>query len=178
MSKSIPCQQLMSKSAERVTKTEPPESALCLELRSGELVLWNGRVPRFEGLKGDRARIRDTNSAGLREVLVTELRGLPSLPIVELDQYLKRLRTIDTPDWSETRNSRSHHSRDTMSRDGTTTCPCRFSATGAWSAIAQCVLPLFATRHRQVDMERERLIRQSAPESACAAPPSRDGGRT
>jgi hypothetical protein len=38
-------------------KTEHPDSALRLELRAGEWMLWEGRVHRFEGLKGSRARI-------------------------------------------------------------------------------------------------------------------------
>jgi hypothetical protein len=68
------------------------------------LLLWdNGGVHRLEGLKGDRARIRDANSADLREVLLSELRGLPSLPIVELDQRVERVRNIETPDWSKAR---------------------------------------------------------------------------
>jgi hypothetical protein len=63
-------------------------------------VLWEGRVHRFEGLKGDRTRILESGSGDLREVSVTELRGVPSLPISELDQRLDRLRTIDTVNWS------------------------------------------------------------------------------
>ena len=63
------------------------------------MLLWDNRVHRLEELKGDRARIRDANSADLWEVLVSELRGLPSLTLVELDQRVERLRTIETPDW-------------------------------------------------------------------------------
>ena len=43
---------------------------------------WEGLLHRLESLKG--ARIRGTGSADLREVLDAELRGLPSLPILEL----------------------------------------------------------------------------------------------
>jgi hypothetical protein len=75
--------------------------ALRLELRSGELVLWEGRVHRLQSLEGVRARIQETGAADLREVLVTELRGLPSLPIVQLDQRLEKLRVADTPDWTK-----------------------------------------------------------------------------
>jgi hypothetical protein len=39
--------------------------------------LWEGRVHRFEGLKGGRARILESGSGDLREVSVTELRGVP-----------------------------------------------------------------------------------------------------
>jgi hypothetical protein len=63
-------------------------------------VLWEGRVHRFEVSKGGRARILEFGSGDLREVSVTELRGVSSLPISELDQRLDRLRTIDTVDWS------------------------------------------------------------------------------
>jgi hypothetical protein len=61
-----------------------------LELRSGELVLWDNRVHRFESLNGERARIRSADSADLREVLVSELRGVPTLSVAELDQRLER----------------------------------------------------------------------------------------
>jgi putative transposase len=71
-----------------------------MELRSGELVLWNGGVYKFEGLKGDRARIRDANCSDLREVPVAELRGLASLPIVELDRRAERLRSTDESEWN------------------------------------------------------------------------------
>jgi hypothetical protein len=45
----------------------------------------------LESLKGVRARIQETGAAELREVLVTELRGLPALPITQLDQRLEKL---------------------------------------------------------------------------------------
>jgi putative transposase len=103
-----------------LTKTELPDSALRLELRSGELLLWDNRVHRLEELTGDRAQIRDTNSADLREVLVSELRGLPSLTIVELDERVERLRTIETPDWSKAQR-REAVIREALQGDGRTT---------------------------------------------------------
>jgi hypothetical protein len=85
----------------KLTTTAPSDSALRLELRPGEWVLWEGRVHRLESLKGLRARIQETGSADLREVLVTELRGIASLPIAQLDRRLDNLRSVDTPDWNK-----------------------------------------------------------------------------
>ena len=48
-----------------------------------------------------RARIQEADATDLREVPVTELRGLPSLPFTQLDQRLENLRTVDPLDWSE-----------------------------------------------------------------------------
>jgi putative transposase len=121
LSKSVACQHFVSKSARRrLTTTAPPDSALRLELRSGELVLWEGRVHRLQSLEGVRARIQETGAADLREVLVTELRGLPSLPIVQLDQRLEKLRVADTPDWTKAQE-REAIIRDSLQGDGSTT---------------------------------------------------------
>ena len=79
----------------------PPDSALRLELRSGELVLWEGRVHRLKSLTGVRARIQESGAADLREVPVSELRGLPSLPITQLDDRVEKLRVVDSMDWSQ-----------------------------------------------------------------------------
>jgi putative transposase len=101
LSKSAACQHSMSKSAEKAHDDSASDSALRLELRPGELVLWEGRVHRLQSLKGVRARIQENGAADLREVLVTELRGLPSLPIMQLDQRLEELRAVSTPDWTK-----------------------------------------------------------------------------
>lgn len=85
---------------EGITDSGRPTSALRLELRPGEWVLWDGRPHRFEGLIEDRARIRDPATAELREVSVATLRGLPSLPPSDVDVRLDRQRTIDPPEWS------------------------------------------------------------------------------
>ena len=41
-------------------------------------MLWDGRVHRLKSLKGVRARIQETGATDVRDVPVTELRGLPS----------------------------------------------------------------------------------------------------
>jgi hypothetical protein len=74
----------------------------------------------LESLTGVRARIQETGTADLREVLVTELRGLPSLPIVQLDQRLEKLRVVDTPDWTKAQE-REAIIRDSLQGDGSTT---------------------------------------------------------
>jgi hypothetical protein len=80
--------------------TEAISSALRLELRPGEWVLWDARPHRFESLEKDRARIRDATTGELREVTVAELRALPYLPAVELDARVDLQRTIDPNEWS------------------------------------------------------------------------------
>jgi hypothetical protein len=104
----------------RLTTTAPPDSALRLDLRPGEWVLWEGRVHRLESLRGVRARIQETGSADPREVLVTELRGLPSLPIVQLDRRLEKLRIVDTPAWNKA-HQREAIILDALQGDGSTT---------------------------------------------------------
>ena len=83
------------------TTTAPPDSALRLELRPGELVLWDGRVCRLESLRGARARIPETIGADIREVPVTELRGVPSFTALQLDQRLETLRGVDQVVWTK-----------------------------------------------------------------------------
>jgi hypothetical protein len=85
----------------RPTTTAPPDSALRLELRPGELVLWDGRVCRLESLRGARARIQETIGADIREVPVTELRGVPSFTTWQLDQRLETLRGVDLVAWTK-----------------------------------------------------------------------------
>ena len=80
--------------------TEAISSALRLELRPGEWVLWDARPYRFESLEKDRARIRGVTTGELREVTVAELRALPYLPAVELDARVDLQRTIDPNEWS------------------------------------------------------------------------------
>jgi len=80
--------------------TEAITSALRLELRPGEWVLWDARPYRFESLEKDRARIREATTGELREVTVAELRALPYLPAAELDARVDLQRTIDPNEWS------------------------------------------------------------------------------
>ncbi len=89
----------MSPSAGRFTDPDSLNSALRIDLRPGEWVLWSGRPHRFESLHGGFARIRDSNSKELREVNVAEIRGLPTLALEDLDDRLDRSRTSDDPSW-------------------------------------------------------------------------------
>jgi len=84
------------------------------------LVLWEGRVHRLESLKGVRARIQETSAAEPREVHVTQLRGVPTLPIIQLDQRLEDLRVVDLPDWTKAQ-VRETIIRNSMQGDGSTT---------------------------------------------------------
>jgi hypothetical protein len=49
-------------------RVERVSSAIRLELRPGEWVLWQARPFRFVSLHGSAARIRDTVTAELRDV--------------------------------------------------------------------------------------------------------------
>jgi hypothetical protein len=66
-------------------------SALRLELRPGEWVLWDARPHRFESLTNDRTRIRDATTNEVRDVSVATIRGLPILPSSELSDAGQRL---------------------------------------------------------------------------------------
>lgn len=90
----------MSQSAGVITTLETALSAIRLELRPGEWVLWDTRPHRFETLLGDRARLRDPTAAELRDVPVSEIRGLPTLPLTEIDARMETARTIDPSVWS------------------------------------------------------------------------------
>jgi hypothetical protein len=68
-------------------------SAVRLELRPGEGVLWQARPFRLVSLHGNTASIRDSVSAELHEVAVADLRGMPSLPPEDFDERVDRLRT-------------------------------------------------------------------------------------
>jgi len=85
----------------------------------GTLVLWELRVHRFEGLKGDQARIQDPGSGELREVPVAELSAVPTLPLAELDRRLERSRTVENPDWTEAQR-REAIIRQAISGEGST----------------------------------------------------------
>ena len=80
--------------------TEAISSALRLELRPGEWVLWDARPHRFESLANDRARIRDATNDELRDVSISEIRSLSYFPAAELDARLDQQRTVDPAEWS------------------------------------------------------------------------------
>jgi putative transposase len=144
-------------------------------LRAGEWVLWEGRVHRFEDLKGGRARITDSGSGDLREVSVAELRGAPSLPISDLDQRLERLRTTDTVDWT-TAKQREAIIGHAMNGDGPATAlvDAAAKALGLSARTVRRLIVRYKTSaqttslvphqrgpkktHRRLGAERERLI--------------------
>jgi hypothetical protein len=70
---------------------EKLSSAVRLDLRPGEWVLWKARPFRFVSLQGSTASIRDSVNAELHQVAVADLRGLPSLPPEDFDQRVDRL---------------------------------------------------------------------------------------
>jgi putative transposase len=80
------------------------------------LVLWEGRIHRLKSLTGVRARIQEAGATDLREVPVTELRGLPSLPITQLDQRVENLRVVDQVDWTKAQE-RERIIRDSLQGD-------------------------------------------------------------
>ena len=86
---------------------EQLSSAVRLDLRPGEWVLWNARPFRFVSLQGSTASIRDSVNAELHEVPVADLRGMPSLPPEDLDHRLDRLRTVSDQNWSLARQHES-----------------------------------------------------------------------
>ena len=101
----------------RSTTTAPPDSALRLELRPGELVLWDGRVFRLDSLRGVRARIVESGANELREVPLTELRGVPSLPPVQLDQRAENVRGVEQVAWNKAQQ-RETVIREALTGDG------------------------------------------------------------
>ena len=100
--------------------TIPPDSAFRLGLRPGELVMWDGCVCRLESLSGSRARINENVGSDVREVPVTELRGLPSLTVLDLDHRLESLRLIDEEVWNKAQR-RETIIRDALQGVGSTT---------------------------------------------------------
>jgi len=74
-------------------------SAVRLDLRPGEWVLWKARPFRFISLQGSAASIRDSVNGELREVAVAELRGMPSLPPEDFEQRVDLLRTTSDQSW-------------------------------------------------------------------------------
>jgi hypothetical protein len=123
-------------------------------------VLREGRVHRFEGLKVSRARILEFGSGDLSEVSVTEVRGVPSLPISELDQRLDRLRTIDTVDWS-TAQQREAIIGHAINGDGPTTALVDGTAM-ALGLSARTSAPF----HREV-VNRGVLLQAAASAAGC-----------
>jgi hypothetical protein len=72
-----------------------------MELRPGEFVLWDGRVCQLKSLRGARAQIQETIGDDIREVPVSELRGIPSFTSRQLDQRLETLREVDPVAWTK-----------------------------------------------------------------------------
>jgi putative transposase len=117
----------------------------------------------------------ESGSGELREVNVSKLRGIPSLPISDLDQRLDRLRTIDTVDWS-TAQQREAIIGHAMNGDGPATALVDATAKALglsartvrrlivrYKASAQTTSLVAHQRgpkktHRRLGTERERLI--------------------
>lgn len=151
-------------------------SALRLELRPGEWVVWDARPHRFESLINDRARIRDVMTNEVRDVSVATLRGLPILPSSELDARLDRQRTIDPDDWSLAKR-REEVIREALTGDGSTSKERIRIAAEALGVSSRAVYRLVARyrisaqttsvipqrrgpnkKHRRLGTARERLI--------------------
>jgi transcriptional regulator with GAF, ATPase, and Fis domain len=96
---------------------EKLSSAVRLDLRPGEWVLWKARPFRFVSLQGIRASIRDSVNAELHEVAVADLRGMPSLPPEDLDQRVDPLRTTSDQSWCLTQQ-RESVIRELLNREG------------------------------------------------------------
>lgn len=65
------------------------------------MVLWDGKVYRLESLNGACARSQEIMRTDIREVPVTELRRVPSLPTLQLDQRLETFRDVDQLAWTK-----------------------------------------------------------------------------
>jgi hypothetical protein len=96
---------------------ERMSSAVRLDLRPGEWVLWKARPFRFVSLQGSTASIRDSGNAELHEVAVADLRGMPSLPPEDLDRRVDRLRTTSEESWSLAQQ-RESIIRELLNREG------------------------------------------------------------
>ena len=147
----------VQKTRRALTRTKQPHFGASHEfsaLRSGPLA-----IKMHPDVTGYKTRFAHSVScfAKLCEARVAELPARQYQPSVESSHHDERVHKIDTAERSETRNVRSHHSSDTMSRNGTTTWPCRFPVTGAWSIIAQRAFHC-SPEASQLDTQRERLI--------------------
>lgn len=138
-------------------------------------MLWENRVYRFESLSGDRARIRATDSADLRDVLVRDLRGLPSLSIAELNQRNDVLGTADSPSWTKAQR-RETVIQEALQKSGSATAVaavaasklgvstrtvCRLIArytTSAQTTSLVCHPRGPKKSHRRLGVDRERVV--------------------
>ena len=128
-----------------ITTIDTPTSAVRLELRPGEWVLWDARPHRFERLRGDRADLRDATTAEIRNVPVSEIRALPSLPDVDVDARLDLARTIDSTNWSLAQ-SRESVIRTFLEGDGPTAV--RLQAAAQALAVTPRTVRRLAARYR------------------------------
>jgi putative transposase len=122
--------------------------------------LWDGRVHRFEELKGDRTRIRDCGSGELREVPVAELRGLPSLAPAELDHRLERQRTLAQPDWSKAQR-REVIIREAISGEGSITS--RVEAAAQALGLSARSVRRLVVRYKTSEQTTSLLAHQRGP---------------
>ena len=77
---------------------ERVSSAVRLELRPGEWVLWKARPFRFVSLNGSTASIRDSINAELHEVAVTDLRGMQVYRARPRNRVIPTYSTLDAFD--------------------------------------------------------------------------------
>jgi hypothetical protein len=82
--------------------------------------------------------------ADVREVPVTELRGIPSFPTLQLDQRLETLRDVDQADWTKAQQ-REAAIRDALHGDGSMTTRIEAAAktlgvSPAHSATTDCAI--------------------------------------
>ena len=140
-----------------ITTTDTAISALRLELRPGEWVLWDARPHRFEFLLGDRARLRDPTTAELREVSVSEIRGLPCLPQIDFDARMETARTTDAVRWAVA------ESRETIIRaylDGDGTIGTRLRAAADALGVSPRTIRRLVARYR-ISAQTTSLVPQS-----------------
>jgi len=126
-------------------------------------VLWEGRIHRLKSLKGVHARIQETGATELREVPVTELRGLPSLPITQLDQRVENLRVVDQFDWTKAQE-RERIIQDSLQGDGPMTL--RVEAAAKTLGLSARTVRRLITRYTASAQTTSLLRQRSGPKKS------------
>jgi hypothetical protein len=93
---------------------------------------------------------------------VTEVRGLPSLPIVQLDQRLEKLRVVDTTDWTKAQE-REAIIRDPLQGDGSTTM--RVEAAAKTLGLSARTVRRLITRYTASAQTTSLIAHQPGPKS-------------
>ena len=126
-------------------------------------MLWEGRVHRLKCLKGLRARIQESGATDLREVPVTELRGLPALPIIQLDQRAEHLRVVDPPDWTKAQE-REGIIRDSLQAEGPMTL--RVEAAAKTLGLSTRTVRRLITRYKASAQTTSLIRHRSGPKKS------------